>query len=159
LQRYKAAVTCFDQALALDPDYVFALANKGHALNELRKFGEAIACFDTILKTSPNNLRVMTAKGIALRGQGNNTGALAYFDAVLALNPLNSFVRENRAIALRNLGRTDEAEESEMLNCQDVFPFFQTGNLAPWYCQRKGKDSTLDKIGGGRHRSPEMVFP
>jgi len=46
LDQAEAAVACFDQVLALDPNHPDALVKKGAALERLRKLDEAIACYD-----------------------------------------------------------------------------------------------------------------
>ena len=134
MQRYEEAIACFDHALALDPDFVFALANKGYALNELGKFGEAIVCFDTILKDSPNNLRVMTAKGIALRGQGDNTGALRYFDAVLEAHPNDKEPGGNLMQTNRNYSNRSAMAISE---CYEEMGQFRPALRYAWLAKTK----------------------
>ena len=42
----EAALTCFDQVLALEPDHSEALVKKGAALERLHKLNEAIECYD-----------------------------------------------------------------------------------------------------------------
>ena len=109
-EKNRSLLRFLGSALAIDPEYTFARANKGYSLNELGRYVEAIACFDQILELSANNIRAMTAKGIALRELGKNEEALACFDKAIGLNPINSFVWYNKAIALRNLGRSKEAD-------------------------------------------------
>jgi TolA-binding protein len=46
LDQTEAAVACFDQVLALDPNHPDALLKKGAALERLRKLDEAVACYD-----------------------------------------------------------------------------------------------------------------
>lgn len=46
LEQAEAALACFDQVLALDPNHSEALVKKGAALERLRKLDEAIACYD-----------------------------------------------------------------------------------------------------------------
>ena len=42
----EAALACFDEVLALEPDHSEALVKKGAALERLHKLNEAIECYD-----------------------------------------------------------------------------------------------------------------
>jgi tetratricopeptide (TPR) repeat protein len=46
LDQAEAALACFDELLALDPNHPEALVKKGAALERLRKLDEAVACYD-----------------------------------------------------------------------------------------------------------------
>ncbi len=46
LEDPEAAVVCFDEVLALDPNHTGALVKKGAALERLQKLNEAIECYD-----------------------------------------------------------------------------------------------------------------
>ena len=46
LEQADEALSCFDQALTLEPNHAEALVKKGAALERLRKPDEAIACYD-----------------------------------------------------------------------------------------------------------------
>ena len=46
LGKYDEAITCFDQAIVLDPYDSDTWVNKGNLLKKLGKHAEAITCFD-----------------------------------------------------------------------------------------------------------------
>ena len=63
---YQEAITWFDKALEIDPNYVFALHNKGLALIQLGQYEEAITSLDKALAIEPSNVNVLNDKDFAL---------------------------------------------------------------------------------------------
>ncbi len=53
LKQYESAVLAYDQAIALDPEYVWSWNNRGDAYANLDKFPEAIADFEKAIELSP----------------------------------------------------------------------------------------------------------
>ena len=62
---YNKAVTCFDKALAIDPNSILALSGKGFALEFLTKYEEAITYYDKVLKLDPNIVMILISRGHA----------------------------------------------------------------------------------------------
>jgi Tfp pilus assembly protein PilF len=54
LKRFEEALTSYDRALALKPDYADALNNRGNVLKELKRFNEALASYDRALDLKPD---------------------------------------------------------------------------------------------------------
>jgi tetratricopeptide (TPR) repeat protein len=55
LGRYQEAISSFDKALSIEPNYVDALFRKGAVLSVLEKYQEAISYYDKALSIQPNN--------------------------------------------------------------------------------------------------------
>ena len=53
LGRTEDAIGCFGEAIAVKPDYVEALTNRGGALMQLQRYAEAKADFDAVLMRAP----------------------------------------------------------------------------------------------------------
>ncbi len=62
MTKYAEAVTAYDQALAIDPLYNVALADKGLALTKMGKFDEAVKLFDAVLERDPNDIYALNNK-------------------------------------------------------------------------------------------------
>ena len=61
------ALTAFDRALALKPNYDLALKYKGETLRFLGRYEEALICLDRALAVSPNDPWTLGSKGQTLR--------------------------------------------------------------------------------------------
>jgi predicted O-linked N-acetylglucosamine transferase (SPINDLY family) len=108
---HEAALACFEQALALQPDFAEALANCAVALQSLPNAdpARALAVFDRVLAKSPSLAEVRNNRGSVLRELGRVDEAIADYDVAIALRPEFAEAHCNRAKALAALGRHEEA--------------------------------------------------
>ena len=60
LKRFDEALSCYDAALALKPDYADASYNRGFVLQELKRFDEALACYDKACLLQPDHPHGLT---------------------------------------------------------------------------------------------------
>jgi tetratricopeptide (TPR) repeat protein len=109
LGRYDEAITYFDKALAINPNYKNALLSKGWSLSNLGRYDEAIEYYDRAIEIDPNYILALNNKGLALNGLGRYDEAITYFDKALAINPNYEWALNNKGNALNDLGRYDEA--------------------------------------------------
>ena len=63
LEKVEAAVACFDEVLALDPNHTEALVKKGAALERLHKLNEAIECYDRAIAVDGSMTTAYLHKG------------------------------------------------------------------------------------------------
>jgi tetratricopeptide (TPR) repeat protein len=121
-QRFEQALACFEQVLALDPNYLPAHLNKGQALMGLKRYAETIAHCDSLLaqpillqKMQPamrQNIymaKANTLKDLAKsqpQGQAAQTRSMAIqvYEEVLLLNSSYYPALYNKAIVLGELG-------------------------------------------------------
>ncbi|MHA1210237.1 MAG: tetratricopeptide repeat protein [Candidatus Freyarchaeota archaeon] len=122
--RFDEAIKCYDEALALRPNYSAALFNKANALCELGKLKEAIAFFDRALEADPEDWEALHNKGNALFNLCCFKEALECYDKALELNPHDADTIYNKGNLLFRLGRFEEAaklyDEALALNPQLV---------------------------------------
>jgi len=101
LGKHEEAITAFDKAITIDPNYALAWYNKGLALDHLGKYAEAVKVYDQAIKmynggitisnkvilTNSNNAYMWYAKGNALFNLGNyNEAVKAYDQAIKGYN-------------------------------------------------------------------------
>ena len=84
---FSQAITAYDTALKIDPNYVNALDGKGWSLNELGNYTQAIVYLDKALKIDPNDLDGLVFKAQALYNIGNYTGAKYYSEKAFEIDP------------------------------------------------------------------------
>ncbi len=104
----RAALTCYDRALACDPSSADAAANRAAVLLDLEDAAGAADACRAVLRTRPD-APCHCILGLALFHQNLPTEAVAEFDAALTLAPGMTEAHNGRANALRRLGRLEEA--------------------------------------------------
>ena len=65
--KYNEAIMCYDKAIEIDPEFVYAWYNKGLALYYTGKYKEAIKCYDKAIKLDPNYSPAKAGKEEALK--------------------------------------------------------------------------------------------
>jgi tetratricopeptide (TPR) repeat protein len=108
-KEYFEAISWYDKAIEMDPNYPKAWSNKGLTLGSLGGYKEAIACFDKALELDPNYPKAWSNKGLALGGLGRHEEAIKYFDKAIELDPNNTIAWDNKGFVLGSLGRYKEA--------------------------------------------------
>ena len=100
----------YDQSLALDPEYVYALNNKGYTLNLMEEYAASIPFFDRALEADASFSHSYSNRGLAKIKLGKVEEGLAEIRHALSLDP-------NNAYAYKNLGtyHLDKQEYTEAL--------------------------------------------
>ena len=106
---YDKAITYFDRALKLRPEYTDAISKKGYALYLKGKYSEAEECYDKALELSPDFRKVWYDKAVLLGRLGKYAEAEEFFDKILSKNPNNYKVLYNKGLALHKQEKYEEA--------------------------------------------------
>ncbi|MEH2239156.1 CHAT domain-containing protein, partial [Nostoc sp.] len=102
LGQSEEAITSFDSALKIKPDFHGAWFNRGNALCDLGQSEEAITSFDSALKIKPDFHGAWTNRGIALRNLGQLEEAIASYDNALKFQPDFHLAWLNRGLTAGN---------------------------------------------------------
>jgi tetratricopeptide (TPR) repeat protein len=119
---YTGAITYFDQALHMDPNFKDALNaiqmlsdqkgtlyTKGDNLVHIGNYTEAIKYFDKVLDIDPKYNDALEDKGYALNNMGKYKEAIIYLNRSLVINPNDQFTLKMIGWALDGLGNYTEA--------------------------------------------------
>ncbi|TVQ57918.1 MAG: tetratricopeptide repeat protein, partial [Spirulina sp. DLM2.Bin59] len=85
--RFEAAITCWDRAIQLKPDYYQAWGYRGLGLKNLKRYEEAIASYTKAVELKPDFHKAWYNKGLALDELGRHREAIAAYDRVIEVRP------------------------------------------------------------------------
>ncbi len=105
------AMTAYERALALDPEYAVVLSNLGTALTatalrdkDAAALRRAMECFQKALASDPRDVAAHNGLGAAYRLLGDVDAAIASFERALALEPGHKLALFNLGTALFDRG-------------------------------------------------------
>ncbi len=107
--RLDEAMTHYQKALEIKPDYVEAHNNLGNVLVRLNRIDEALAHYQQALKIEPDYVEAHNNLGNALVRLGRIGEAIEHHQKALEVNPDFAEAHNNLGNALANQGRLDEA--------------------------------------------------
>jgi len=103
------AITHYQEALQIKPDYTEARYDLGNALLQRGRVDEAIAQYQEALQLNPDYAESRNCLGLALDQKGRVDEAITQFQKALEINPDNAEALNNLGNALLRKGRVDEA--------------------------------------------------
>jgi protein O-mannosyl-transferase len=109
LGRINAAVSHYQKALEIKPDFADAHNNLGVVLMEHGEIDAAIAHYRKALAIRPNDAKTYDNLGNALVGCGQVAAAVAHYRKALEINPDSAEAHYNLGLALAECGQVDEA--------------------------------------------------
>jgi len=109
--KLQEAISLYDRAIAIEPDYDEPYYNRGKAKLMLRDYASAIADFDIAIKLAPNKADAFNNRGIAKKKSGDISGAISDYTKALALDPHQFRIYYNRGVARYEAGDKARAIE------------------------------------------------
>jgi len=101
------AIADYDQAIRLDPKFVFPFNGRGLAYQGKGLFDRAVADFDQAIALDPDNAIPFNLRGNVYRAKGRYDRAIADFDRATRLNPAYAAAYFNRALAYQDKAQWD----------------------------------------------------
>jgi predicted O-linked N-acetylglucosamine transferase (SPINDLY family) len=109
LGRWQSALTEYDRAIALDPQFAYAYCNRGAVLERLGRWDDALANYDRALELDPDDVLTYYNRGSVLKQLRRFDEALTSYDRAIALQADYAEAHLNRGNVLQELARFDEA--------------------------------------------------
>lgn len=142
---FTQAIVFYDQALALQPDSIPVLINKGLALQSMGSIDEAIKLFQVVTLKVPSMDQIWHILAMAWLAKGDLLQALECFEKTFELNPENIDAGIQLAKAYRHVGCTAECESV----CKKVLEVDPDNTEALFFQNAYSKQEnaeTLDRI-------------
>lgn len=104
------ALSAYDTAIRLQPNYAEVYNNRGNIKNRLDSRDAALDDYDEAIRLNPNFAEAYSNRGATKFRLGRHAAALADLNTAIRLQPnfMNAYV--NRGVAQLGLGNIDEAE-------------------------------------------------
>ena len=98
------AVSCYEAAIGIDPNYVDPRINLGTLLLQKREWRQSLERFHQVLRINGNNTKTHNNIGVIMLYQGRTEDAVAQFRAALRVDPDYAMAKKNLDIALNRRG-------------------------------------------------------
>ena len=84
---YSGAIIDYTKALEIDPNYTYALHNRGFAKNKIGDYKGAILDLNKSIELQPTDVNSYISRAIAKNALGNYKGAILDLDSVIKIDP------------------------------------------------------------------------
>ena len=121
LQRFDEAISSFDTAVALKPDYAEAYNNRHLVLHDLNRLDAALSSFNRAIALRPGDPRVHKNYGALLEDLKRFEDAVDSYDSAIALQPDDADAYNNRGLALLEL-RSIRSRAGKFRHCNCAGP-------------------------------------
>lgn len=106
---YDEAISCYEEAIRIEPYISSFWNNKGAALHDKGNLEQALNCYNLALKMDPNNTIALNGKAAVLYDLKQYNDVIECCDKAIEINQYLSSAWYNKALALDKLGRKKEA--------------------------------------------------
>jgi len=107
--RYRQAIVCFENALALDSKYAYAYFNRGNAYRDLKEYQRALLDFDRYIELDPKDADAYNNRGLTYYDLRDFRKAIADYNEAIRLTPKNAMPYRNRGLARNALAEYQQA--------------------------------------------------
>lgn len=122
------AITCYLEALKIQPLYHDCNYNLGNILASQGKYNEAIIHFKQALRTHSNFPEAHNNLGLLLQRQGKTNEAKSHFEEAFRINPNHFYAHNNLSLLLAEQGKLEEAIEHAKISLR-INPNFSDAHV------------------------------
>lgn len=128
---FKGAISCYDKAITIDPEFEMAWMNKGNVLNDLNYPEDGLRCFDRALEINPGFALAWYNRGLTLEKLNHYEEAIDSHDRALQLAPYDADAWTAKGVSLSRLKRFKESiecfDKSISINPKNVLALYNKG--------------------------------
>ncbi|MGW6291296.1 tetratricopeptide repeat protein [Streptomyces sp. NPDC055058] len=155
----------FSRAIEIDPNYAWAIMNRGCVLRLAGRYEEALADLNRAIEINPQSSFSITNRGVVHRVAGRYEDALADFSRAIEIDPNNGWTQYEKTVALYAT-RNPEYEISALRAIELCSPHLSgdsnsiadTGNLFLLYCLMSQWEEADRCISAFLDRDPEPGY-
>ncbi len=103
-ERYDEALSAYDKAMKLKPDFAIGLNNLGNTYRLMRQLDKAVECFDRAIALKPDYLIAYKNKATSLCWEGQVEAALRVYEAADKISPNDPDIHKHLGIMRLLLG-------------------------------------------------------
>ena len=117
-ERWEEAISAYQEAIRLKPQYVEALSNIGNVYRRQRQWEKAITAYEGARKLRPQSADLLNNLGVVYKEKGDWDHALVQYQQATKLSPQHAEAHHNMGVILKDQGKLDEAAQAfqEALN-------------------------------------------
>lgn len=109
LKNYNQALSDFNKAIEINPQYQNAYNNRGIVYQSIHNYTQAINDFNKVIELNPTHSIAYRNRGVAYNSLGRYTQALNDLNIAIELNPQYANAYHSRGYAYNNLGMYGQA--------------------------------------------------
>ena len=153
LGEHQQAISYYEKAIQIQPNYADAHYNLGVVLQELGEHQQAISYYEKAIQIQPNYVKAHNNLGVILKELGEHQKAISYYEKAIQIDPKYEVAYINLGMLFKELGEYQKATsyyEKAILNdpnsiraingLSDLFKSFELGNIT------KTNSSSLKKL-------------
>jgi tetratricopeptide (TPR) repeat protein len=107
--RLAEAMGCYQDALAVEPNFIPARGNLGNVLKLQGRFEEAEVCYKRVLELAPNSAQAHNDLGLIAIARDDTEGAIRHFRRSLELDPQFPSAHTNLGVCYSRIGELEQA--------------------------------------------------
>jgi tetratricopeptide (TPR) repeat protein len=150
LKEHEKAISDFNSALTLNPEYAWAYGSRGLVFRVLKKFKQAITDFDRAIELNPEYAWAYGSRGVTYHLLKEYRRAIEDFDHAIELKPQYTWAYVHRGITYRMLQdfqrALDDFDLSLKLEPRNAVIFAQRGLTSLW--MRNYRQAAIDYARG-----------
>ncbi len=98
LQKYELALSDYNKAIEINPNYAYAYLNRGILYRDLQKYELALSDYSKAIEINPNYAEAYVNRGVLYRLQEKYELALADYDKAIEINRNDAVAYYNRGV-------------------------------------------------------------
>ncbi len=139
------AITCYQKATYIKPDYYAAFSNMGVAYFDLCEYEKAIECYQKAIEIKPDYHEAFNNMGLAYHDKGDKKKAIECYQKAIEIKPESHDAFNNMGLAYRDKDDEDKAIECYQKAIEIKIDKYEAyNNLGNIYSNKGNKEKAIE---------------